>query len=519
MDLKELKKQVDKITLELKNKASGDTAVLVDSLSFLFSIMLETSAGILVQNEKIAKQNERLTNTILDLQETIKDLRRQLNMDSHNSSKPPSSDGYKKPNKARSLRKPTGRKPGGQNGHSGANMKVPHEPDEVKKHHPDKCMTCPHFASCVANGKVFECGEKRFIVEAVVTTKVIEHQSMKAVACPCGESKLKGEFPEEVKAYVQYGDTFTAMAGLLSTFGAVSTDRIQTIIDGMFNVTLSEGTICSMVEKCGQKVTPIVEKIKELLIGSCVVNFDETGVRVEGSTQWVHNSSNAKYTYLTVNKKRGQEGIEDNGVIQNIGGTAVHDCWGAYWKFKDILHAVCCAHLLRELIANIENNPTHIWAERLKTLLITMKTAKEQAIEEGKTELREDLIKALEYEYDEIMAYANMECPPPDKIEPKKRGKKKKGKERALIDRLIKLKDSVCLFIHNFPVPFDNNQAERDLRNVKTKAKVSGCFRTKAGAQTYLKITSYLSTAKKHGINAFEALALAFKGETEKVLI
>ena len=491
MDLKELKKQVE-------------LSPLIESQSVLINVILEMSTGILVQNEKIAKQNERLTNTILDLQETIKDLRRQLNTDSHNSSKPPSSDGYKKPNKARSLRKPTGRKPGGQNGHSGANMKVPHEPDEVKKHHP---------------GKVFECGEKRFIVEAVVTTKVIEHQSMKAVACPCGESKLKGEFPEEVKAYVQYGDTFTAMAGLLSTFGAVSTDRIQTIIDGMFNVTLSEGTICSMVEKCGQKVTPIVEKIKELLIGSCVVNFDETGVRVEGSTQWVHNSSNAKYTYLTVNKKRGQEGIEDNGVIQNIGGTAVHDCWGAYWKFKDILHAVCCAHLLRELIANIENNPTHIWAERLKTLLITMKTAKEQAIEEGKTELRENLIKALEHEYDEIMAYANMECPPPDKIEPKKRGKKKKGKERALIDRLIKLKDSVCLFIHNFLVPFDNNQAERDLRNVKTKAKVSGCFRTKAGAQTYLKITSYLSTAKKHGINAFEALALAFKGETEKVLI
>ena len=264
MDLKELKKQVEQITRELKGKASGDTAVLVDSLSFLFNIMLETSAGIMAQNE-------RLTNTIIDLQETIKELRRQLNMDSHNSSKPPSSDGYKKPNKARSLRKPTGRKPGGQNGHSGANMKVPHKPDEVKKHHPDKCMICPHFASCVANGKVFECGEKRFIVEAVVTTKVIEHQSLKAVACPCGESKLKGEFPEEVKAYVQYGDTFTAMAGLLSTFGAVSTDRIQTIIDGMFNVTLSEGTICSMVEKCGQKVTPIVEKIKELLIGSCVV--------------------------------------------------------------------------------------------------------------------------------------------------------------------------------------------------------------------------------------------------------
>ena len=391
MDLKELKKQVDKITLELKNKTSGEQSSLIETLSVLINVMLEMSTGILAQNE-------RLTAAIIDLQETIKEQRRQLNMDSHNSSKPPSSDGYKKPNKDRSLRTKTGRKPGGQKGHSGANMKVPHEPDEVKEHHPDKCMTCPHFASCVANGKVFECGEKRYVVEAVVSTKVIEHQSLKAVACPYSESKLKGDFPEEVKANVQYGDTFTAMAGLLSTFGAVSTDRIQTIIDGMFSVSLSEGTICSMVEKCGQKVTPIVEKIKEILTGASVVNFDETGVRVEGSTQWVHNSSNDKYTYLTVNKKRGQEGIEDNGVIQNFGCSAVHDCWGAYWKFKDIQHAVCCAHLLRELIANIENNPAHIWAERFKALLITMKTAKEQAIEQGKTKLNENLIKALEQE-------------------------------------------------------------------------------------------------------------------------
>ena len=199
MDLKELKRQADQITKELKSKASGDMNALVDTLSFLFSIMLETSAGMMAQNE-------RLTTTIVELQETIKDQRRQLNMDSHNSSKPPSSDGYKKPNRNRSLRENSGRKPGGQKNHKGMNMSLPHEPDEVKVHTPIKCQTCPHLTSCCASGKVFVCGEKRYVVEAVVSTKVIEHQSFKAVACPCGESKLKGEFPEEVKAYIQYGD-------------------------------------------------------------------------------------------------------------------------------------------------------------------------------------------------------------------------------------------------------------------------------------------------------------------------
>lgn len=525
MDFNELKQDAEKLCNELKEKAPADLSLLVLSLSTIINMMINMFTGVMEQNKASLEQNKKQTatisdlkQTIKDLQETIKELQRQLNMDSHNSSKPPSSDGYKKANKNRSLREKTGRKTGGQKGHKGVNMKLPHEPDEVKVHLPEKCKTCPYLSSCSANGQVFECTEKRYVVEAVINTKVIEHQTVKAIDCPCGESKLKGEFPENVRGYIQYGDSFTAISGLLSTFGAVSTDRIQTIIDGMFNVTLSEGTICSMIEKCALKVKPVVQKIRELLIGSKVVNFDETGVRVEGSTQWVHNSSNEKYTYLTVNRKRGQVGIADNGVITKFTGTAVHDCWGAYWRFENISHAVCCAHLLRELIAASENNPTHIWAKRLCNLLITMKSAKEKAIEQNKTCLDASHISSLEREYDDIMAYANMECPPPDNTEPIKRGKRKKGKERSLIERLIKLKASVCLFIHNFAVPFDNNQAERDVRNVKTKSKVSGCFRSIKGAQTYLTITSFLSTARKQGIDAFEALTSAFNGKPEIVL-
>ncbi len=200
-------------------------------------------------------------------------------------------------------------------------------------------------------------------------------------------------------------------------------------------------------------------------------------------------------------------------MITNFSGIAVNDCCGSYWRFENISHAVCCAHLLRELIAASENNPSHIWAKRLSNLLLTMKTAKEKAIEQNKTCLDVSHISSLEREYDEIMDYANIECPPPDNTEPIKRGKRKKGKERSLIERLIKLKASVCLFIHNFAVTFDSNKAERDVRNVKTKSKVSGRFRSIKGAQTYLTITSYLSTARKKGIDAFEALTSAFNGK------
>ena len=244
MDFNELKQDAEKLCKELKDKAPADLSVLVLSLTTIINMMITMFSGIMEQNNKQTATISELKQIISDLQETIKDLQRQLNMDSHNSSKSPSSDGYKKANKNRSLREKTGRKTGGQKGHKGVNMKLPHEPGEVKVHIPEKCKTCPYLCSCSENGKVFECTEKRYVVEAVINTKVIEHQTVKAIDCPCGEAKLKGEFPENVRGYIQYGDSFTAISGLLSTFGAVSTDRIQTIIDGMFNVTLSEGTIC-----------------------------------------------------------------------------------------------------------------------------------------------------------------------------------------------------------------------------------------------------------------------------------
>ena len=391
------------------------------------------------------------------------------------------------------------------------------EPDEVKTHIPEKCKCCSNLTSCLASDNVFECDNSRYVIEAKITTHVVEHQLITAKNCPCGEKILTGEFPKDVKAYVQYGDSLTVLSGLLSTYGAVSLNRIHVLLSSLLNISITPGTICNMVKRCAQKVGPVMEKVKELLIRADVGHFDETGLRALGKLFWVHNSSNSTLTYQTVNSKRGSEGMDDNGVLTNFTGVACHDGWMSYQNYEEIKHALCCAHLLRELNAVKENEEQHKWADKFSALLLDMKSAKESAISNGIKEFTKEQLDAFSKKYDELMSLADKESPPPN-FEKKTRGRRKLGKTRALIERLKKFKEDVCRFAHNFAVPFDNNQAERDVRNVKTKVKVSGCFRSLEGAQNYVKLMSFISTGNKHGISAFETLTSAFSGNADIIL-
>lgn len=469
------------------------------------------------QNKELTDLVKTLSGTIVELQETIRELRRQLNQNSQNSSKPPSSDGYNKPS-PKSQRVKSGKKPGGQKGHPGKNITIPHKPDEIRQYLPEKCKECPLLSDCITNGNIFRSAEKRYVIDAVVKTVVTEHQSLKTDQCPNGVKNLVGKFPENVNAYVKYGDSVAVTVGLLSTYGAVSVKRIQNLMKSMLKISISTGTITTMIRKCAEKVAPTIAEIREKLAGKQVCNFDETGVRVNGSLYWVHNSSTPDLTYQTVHTKRGKDGIDGNGVITDFHGTAVHDCWSSYWKYNDVDHAVCGAHLLRELTGIEDTYPEHNWSKDFKKLLITMKKTKDKAITKGQTKLSYYHLHKFDKEYKRIMKLADSECPLPQHPPEKKRGRVKKGKERSLIERLMALKNAVCLFVHDFHVPFDNNQAERDLRNVKTKNKVIGCFRAEHGAQNYLDIMSFLSTGMKHGIGVVDSLSAAFAGNGNIVL-
>lgn len=478
--------------------------------------------------ERLKKENERLEeeNGIfrkligsrgMDADAALdgyKELLRKANMNSSNSSKPPSSDGYRKP-APKSRRARTGMKRGGQPGHKGHHMPLPHGPDEIVLHHPESCKGCEHLDECSMAG--FACQESRYVVDIVMGTKVTEHRVLKAERCPFSDEPLSGSFPEGVKAHVQYGDSVAVATGILSTYGAVSDSRISSLMRSMFGITISPGTIVSMVSRCSGKVSGALEGIRKELIASDVCDFDETGARMNGKLGWVHCSCTDLYTLLTMSMKRGTDGMIENGVLPGFKGTAVHDFWSPYWKFDGISHGTCGAHLLRELTGIREMEPGHRWPSMMMGHLLFMKAAKEQALEEGRTALEPESVRWLEDEYGRILDVADRECPPPPEPHVRRRGRRKLGRERSLIERFRRFEEDICRFMHDFRVPFENNQAERDVRNVKTKVKVAGCFRSEKGMRSYLDITSYLSTARKHGIDPFKALASAFKGQAHIV--
>ena len=450
------------------------------------------------------------TQLIAQLNQTIQELKEQLNKNSKNSSKPPSSDGLKKP-APKSLRKSSGKKAGGQDGHQGTHLAVISDPDEVVKHMPSACEDCPHYKMCKGTACV---AEKRHVIDAVVTVHVKEHQLLEIPICMLHGDTRKGAFPANVKAAVQYGENLQALAVALNTVGAVSVKRTHEILSGVFNIPIATGTISNMVKRCADSISETVNKIKQKITGSGLGHFDETGTRVDKKLWWVHDASNCEYTYLDISPKRGHLGMEQCGVLPSFHGIAMHDCWASYWNYEDCRHAVCCAHLLRELTGVIENHPGQKWASAFINLLLEMKKAKDKAVEAGKESLSREHCHKFDEQYNELIRQAREKNPFPADTE-KKRGRKKKGKILALVERLEKYKESVCLFIHNFNVPFDNNQAERDIRMIKVKMKVSGCFRSEDGARDYLKIMSYVGTSHKQGHNAYDAIRKAFSGYSE----
>jgi transposase len=447
----------------------------------------------------------RLRALVAELGARVQELEARLAKDSHNSSKPPSSDSpFNKPS-PRSLRESKGRKPGGQEGHPGATRGLVDDPDHR--------VTVPLNGQCTCGQDlttlpVEELPERRQVIELVIRREVTEYRTVQG-RCACGQLH-QSAWPAEVTSPVQYGPGVAALAVCLTHEQHLPYQRTAGLLQAVAGIDLSPATLYAMGRAAAKRLAAPVAAIGEALVAQAVAHADETGMRVAGALQWLHVLCTATLTFYMVHAKRGRQALAAIGLLAGFRGTLVHDHWSAYAAY-DCQHAFCNAHHLRELIAIAETYPWLTWPTQLIALLCEANEATGKARAAGLSALPEAVTTDFFRRYDDLLAEA-ARIHPRRTGPPGQRRRVKQSPAHNLVARLRKHRDAVLRFLTDLAVPFDNNQAERDIRMPKLKQKVSGGFRSEEGAQDFATIRSYLSTLRKQGVDTYRALVLTFQG-------
>jgi len=453
-------------------------------------------ARVLLAKEKNISAALRVSIELILTLVTLMVNKRVLN--SKNSSIPPSQD----PNREKKSQCKGKRKVGGQKGHKGITLKAVEEPDEIRIIKVDKRK--------LPKGEYKVVGyDKRQVFDIDISTIVTEYQA-EIVENEKGK-RYTAPFPKEVNSKVQYGLGVKANAVYMSQYQLIPYNRVEEHFDEQMNLGISAGTIYNFNLEAYEKLALFEAWLINNIKKEPLLHADETGVNIAGKRNWLHCICNSKYTYLTVDEKRGQEAMDRAKVLPDFKGILVHDHWKPYYKYKEISHVLCNAHHIRELQRVIDHDKKD-WAKRVIELLKEMNRA---VNETPNGALSKEKTKEYRQKYDDILQEAQKESPPPDENTRKagQRGRLKRTKSRALLERLIDFKDDILRFLDNPLVPFTNNQGENDIRMTKVHQKISGSFRSKKGAEIFCRVRSYLATCRKHDLSSSDALKLLFSGE------
>lgn len=450
----------------------------------------------------VVEQAEKIN----QLEAEVADLKRRLAQNSRNSSRPPSSDGLAKPPVKKSLRRPSGRKPGGQKGHKGSHLKPVAVPDQIVKHAASACSDC---GGSLLDAPLQESERRQVFDLPEVRLKVTEHVREHRL-CRCGKV-CAGKFPEAVIAPTQYGPRFKALSIYLLARQHLPYKRTSELLADWMGAPVSTGTLARLMTRAGADLGPFEDEVHSRVLDSPVAHFDETGARVQGRLRWLFCASTDRLTSFSMNDKRGKEGLDHH--LADFKGTAVHDGWKPYRGYEKATHALCNAHHLREIQAVIESDDdgAQSWAKAMDEFLRGLKRTVENAASNGAEGLDPLTLAHAQAAYARIVGIGHRESPE-NTVRTGKRGFIAQTPARNLLCRLDEYREDVLRFAHDFSVPFDNNLVERDIRMVKLQQKVSGCWRTTEGANTFLALRSYLSTARKQGHDLLDVLGRLVAG-------
>lgn len=376
------------------------------------------------------------------------------------------------------------------------------QPDVIEWHRIESCSHCATSLEGVSSGGYI----RRQVFDLPIPRIVVTEHRIEKKCCPNCATHQQAPFPESIKAPVQYGNSWIAWSAYLNTYQLLPLDRISQLFQDMTGYRPSEATLLNRLSSFHEKLEPFEKYIQQEILKSDVLHADETGMRVENKTQWLHTVSSSDWTLYHVHKKRGKEAINDHDILPRFKGILVHDCWASYFLSDySFDHALCSAHLLRECQGIIDYDG-HKWATDMQNLLLEVWTATKKA-RNTKVSVDDSEITEWENRYDDSLHLGEKEWfKPPDSDAPIKPGRKGKSKGENLGGRLRLHKTAILRFIRDARVPFDNSLAERDIRMMKVKQKISGSFRTVTGAEQFARIRSFVSTLRKQNREVLTSL-------------
>jgi transposase len=470
----------------------------MDKKDRLIQQLTEEVRKLTDENSALKKMVEQLLVRIAELVVRIAELEKRLNKNSRNSSKPPSSDGLSKPPRTTSLREAGKNKSGGQSGHKGETLKQVQTPDKIEQH---RVTQCPDCAADLGSEEPSSLIKRQVFDILPPKIEVTEHQAEIKI-CSCCKKRVAAKFPCSVNAPTQYGEVIQTWAVYLQHQQFIPEDRVQETLQDLLGVKLATATLNRISEEMHNQLTDFEDAVLTKIKTAPVKHLDETGFRIGGNTQWLHVAATESLTYYQASPKR-------KSLLEGLKNIVIHDHWKPYYQLPEVSHALCNQHHLRELQALIEYEKES-WAKKMRRFL---RFALRYRHVYGDAPIEEDKLVKLTELYDRIIQQGIIyhESLPCFSIK-KGRGRAARRTGHNLVLRLKEYREDTLRFLTTPGVPFTNNQAERDLRMMKCKQKISGGFRSAKGAEIFIRIRGFISTARKQGWNIFESIQQVING-------